>query len=166
MAKSEKDVIKLRVENVISGSINNDDDSQVFSEDIDQLPSQNKNSNKQNMAVFSGAISAEMFMSSFGQIIGAAGGQELAGFMGQAAEIGFTGATALTGNVPAMFSLLTKFGAILATKITANSAELKELANQYNDLTLLKLQTGQLVINSNTSISYDKYGKATIKDRK
>lgn len=166
MAKGDKDVIRLRVENVISGSIDSDGANQVFNEDIEQLPSQKNNRNQSNMSVFSGAISAEMFISSFGQIVGAAGGQQLAGIMGQAAEIGFTGAAALTGNVPAMLSLLTKFGAILATKITANSAELKELANQYNDLTLLKLQTGQLVISANTSISYDKYGKVSLKDRK
>ena len=161
---AEDNVIKLRVENIISGGTGNDS-IDLFDDDV-TLPSQKKsnNTNSQNMSVFSGAISAEMFIGSFGQIVGAAGGQELSSYMGQAAEIGFTGAAALTGNVPAMFSLLTKFGAILATRIAENKANLKELANQYNDLTLLKLQTGQLIISSNTQISYDKYGKATIKD--
>lgn len=161
---ADKDVIKLRVENVISGSMSGDDNSEVFSDQVDTLPSQKKASQAQNISTFSGAISAEMFISSFGQIVGAAGGQKLAGVMGQGAEIGFTGATALTGNIPAMFSLLTKFGAILATKISENKAELKELANQFNDVTLLKLQTGQLVITNNSQISYDKYGRVTIRD--
>jgi hypothetical protein len=163
---SEKDVIKLRVENVISGSIVDDGSSDIFNEQVGTLPSQANAKQSQNVRVFTGAISAEMFISSFGQIVGAAGGQELAGFMGQAAEIGFTGATALTGNVPAMFSLLTKFGAIFATKISENCAKLKEIANQYNDITMMKLQTGQLVITNNTQISYDKYGRISIRDRK
>lgn len=162
---ADKDVIKLRVENVISGNLDNDDD-QVFKEGVDTLPSQRKTKNSQNLSNFSGAISAEMFISSFGQIVGAAGGQQLASVMGQAAEIGFTGATALTGNIPAMFSLITKFGAIFATKITENKNELKELASRYNDLTLLKMQTGQLVVTSNSQISYDKYGRVKIRDRK
>jgi hypothetical protein len=162
----EEDVIKLRVENVISGSIDGDDGTEVFSEKIDTLPSQAKSKASQNMAIFSGAISAEMFISSAGQIIGAAGGQQLAGMMGQAAEIGFTGAAALMGNVPAMFSLLTKFGAILATKLQENKQELKELANKYNDLTMLKLQSGIVTITSNTQISYDKYGRINLKNRR
>jgi len=164
MADIEKDVIKVRVENIITGGpgvVNNDD---IFDQDI-KLPSQTTNQS-QNTSMFTGAISAQMFIGSLGQIVGAGGNQQLGSFISQGAEIGFTGAAALSGSVPAMLSLNTKLLAILLKKVNEHEAKLKEQASQYNDLLLLKLQSGQVVITSNTQISYDKYNKITIKDRK
>ncbi len=164
MADANKDVIKVRVENVIAGAYQDVTD-EVFDEQVGMLPSQ-KASQKQNAAMFTGAISAQMFLSSLGQIVGATGNQALGSFISQGAEIGFTAASALTGNVPAMFSLLTKGLAMLSQELVKHKQEMEELANKYNDVTMLKLQTGQISINANTVISYDKYNKVTFNDRK
>ncbi len=164
MADTNENIIKVRVENVVTGGagiVNNDD---IFEQDV-ELPSQ-KNNQIQNTSVFTGAISAQMFIGSLGQIVGASGNQQLGSIISQGAEIGFTGASALTGNVSAMLSLSTKMIAILLKKINEHDAKLKELANQYNDLTLLKLQSGQVVITASTVISYDKHNKISFTNRK
>ena len=105
-------------------------------------------------------------MSGFGQMVGASGNQQLSSIVSQGAEWGFTGATALTGNPAAIATLVFKTSALIIKEIQKHKLELKELAQKFNDLTMLQMQIGQVVITANTMTSYDKYGRVSFKDRK
>ena len=160
----DNNVIKLQVENVLLGDYGNFENEKDMMNKKTILPSQKKQ--PQSQSGFMAGLSAQMFMSGLGQMVGATGNQVFASIKSQGTECGFTLATARKGNPAAIATLAFKTAALAIKKITEYKQEQEELAQKYNDLTLLQLQSGQITIKSNTNVSVNKYGKLSFVDRK
>jgi hypothetical protein len=113
-----------------------------------------------------GGVSAQILISSFSRILGASGNQQLASTIRQGSELGFLGMRALAGDPSAIVNIVAKFVAFGLEKINQIAEEKKQTAQKYNDLLMLQLRSGQASISANTDISYDRYGKVTLRDRK
>jgi hypothetical protein len=156
---NDKEII-LRVEHIISGGPSVPGTTPPGA--ATTLPSQKK-------AVsggFVGGISAQLFVSGFTQVLGATGNQQVAGVIRQGAEWGFLAARAASLDVTAMATIAFKGVATVIREIEKMKEERRQQAQKYSDLTTLQLRSGQLFITANTEISYDKYGRVTLRDRK
>ena len=161
MSKTNDNEIILRVEHVITGTTGQPGAPGTTAT---TLPSQQNAARKQSP--FTGGISAQLFVSGFTQVLGAAGNQQVAGVIRQGAEYGFLIARAAALDITAMATIAFKISALALQKWNEYKQEQREIAKSYNDLTLLLMQTGQVSINANTVTSYDKWGKLTLTDRK
>lgn len=164
----QSNVIKLQVENVLIDDYGNagkgyGPDAELPSERR-ILPSQKKE--PLGSSGFMAGLSAQMFVSGFGQMIGATGNSQLSSLVSQGSQWGFSAATALTGNPAGIATFAFQLATLAIQKIKAHSDELKALAKEFNALILLQMQNGQVIITADTVISYNKNGQVSFTDRK
>ena len=113
-----------------------------------------------------GAISAQLLIKSASRLISASGNQELSKAMNQGASYLFLGARALSMDPTAIITLGVKLISDVSKLIDEFEQQKRDQAQAYNELDMMKMMTGQLVIQSNTEISYNKYGRFKLTDRK
>lgn len=113
-----------------------------------------------------GGISAQLLISGASRMLAATGNQELANGIRETAEWGFLTVRALSGDPTAIATAAFKLSAKAIQAITDYISEQKETAANYNELDMLKMRYGINTINSNTEISYGKYGRLKMTDRK
>jgi hypothetical protein len=66
----------------------------------------------------------------------------------------------------AWFTLASKATADILQAVMAAKEERIELAKQQNATDIIRMRSGQISINANTQISYNRYGRHSFTDRK
>ena len=132
------------------------------------LPSQaGRTLNQTNTSnAFMSGISAQLMVSSISRIISAMGNTEVASLIQQSAEWAFLGSRALMMDPTAQVTMIMKGIAEAIKWFKGNLDEKKEIAKSYNELDIIKMMSGQLIINYNTEISYNKYGRLKLSEKK
>lgn len=124
------------------------------------------NQSGSNANSFMGAISAQLMVSGFSRMLSATGNTELASGIQQGAEYAFLDARALSMDPTAIVTMVFKLSAEVIKLVKGSFDEKKEVAKKYNELDYMKMLSGQLTIGYNTEISYNKYGRLGLSDRK
>lgn len=119
-----------------------------------------------NANAFMGAISAQLLVSGISRTISAFGNTELASGVQQGAEWAFLLGRAASMDPTAIVTATFKGFAELVKMIRGNIEEKKEIAKSYNELDIVKMMSGQLTIGYNTDISYNKYGRLKLTEKK
>lgn len=119
-----------------------------------------------NANSFMGAISAQLMVSGFSRMLSATGNTELASGIQQGAEYAFLAGRALSMDPTAIVTMVFKLSAEVIKLVKGSLDEKKEIAKKYNELDYMKMLSGQLTIGYNTEISYNKYGRLGLSDRK
>lgn len=119
-----------------------------------------------NANTFMGAISAQLLVSGISRTISAFGNTELASGIQQGAEWAFLLGRAASLDPAAIVALFFKGSAEIIKAVKANIDEKKEIAKKYNELDIIKMMSGQLTIGYNTEISYTKYGRLKLTEKK
>ena len=118
---------------------------------------------------FLGGISAQMVVGSVARIVAASGNQEVSRAISETAAYGFL-ASRLIGSggmdAGAWIALLTKATADVIQIVQADREKKREDATRQNALDIVRMRAGQLQINANTEISYNRYGRVTFTNRK
>lgn len=161
---NENNEIIVRIENFIVGG----DGAQSGIPTMDSsgavgLPSQQ---GRRGGSGFIGGISAHLLISGASRMLAATGNQELANGIRETAEWTFLGGRAFAGDPTAIATAAFKLSALAISKITDYINEQKEIAQSYNELDLLKMRAGIITVKSNTEISYGKYNRLKLTDRK
>lgn len=132
------------------------------------LPSQVRGSGSQfnNSDAFMSGISAQLMVSGVSRLISAFGNTELASGLQQGAEWAFLLSRAAAMDPTAMATALFKAIAEAVKWLKGNADEKKEIAKSYNELDIIKMMSGQLTIGYNTEISYNKYGRLKLSEKK
>ena len=111
-------------------------------------------------------ISAQLMVSSVSRIISAFGNTELASGIQQGAEWAFLLGRAASMDPTAIVTAMFKGLAELIKLIKGDIEKKKEIAKSYNELDVIKMMSGQLTIGYNTEISYSKYGRLKLTEKK
>lgn len=134
-----------------------------------QIPSAPVNARQSASNAFLGGISAQMVVGSVARIVAASGNQEVSRAISETAGYGFLAAR-LVGSqgldIGAWIALLTKSTADIIQLVQSNREEKREMASQQNALDIVRIRSGQISINANTEISYNRYGRVTFTNRK
>lgn len=134
-----------------------------------QMPAQPVNARQSATNAFLGGISAQMVVGSVARIVAASGNQEASKAISEAASYGFL-ATRLVASqgmdAGAWIALLTKGTADIIQIVQAEREKRMEEATKQNVLDIVRLRSGQMSINANTQISYNRYGRVTFTNRK
>lgn len=115
---------------------------------------------------FMAGISAQLMVSSVSRIISAFGNTELASGIQQGAEWAFLLGRAAAMDPTAIVTAMFKGLAELIKLIKGDIEKKKEIAKSYNELDVIKMMSGQLTIGYNTEISYSKYGRLKLTEKK
>lgn len=113
-----------------------------------------------------GGISAQLMVSGFSRMLSATGNQELAGGIREGAEWMFLGSRAITGDPTAIATAAFKLSAEAIKMLGEWIDKQKAIASKYNEKDYMLMRYGIISINANTEISYKKYGRLNISDRK
>jgi hypothetical protein len=130
------------------------------------LPSQGWRYANASGSGFIGGISAQLMVSGFSRMLSATGNQELAGGIREGAEWMFLLSRAAAMDPTAIATAAFKLSAEGIKLITQYIQKQKDSAAVYNDLDYLRMQYGVLTIKANTEISYSKYGRLQLTDRR
>lgn len=118
---------------------------------------------------FLGGISAQMVVGSVARIVAATGNQEVSRTISETAAYGFL-ASRLIGSggmdPGAWIALLTKATADVIQIVQADREKKTEEATRQNAFDIVRMRSGQISINANTEISYNRYGRVTFTNRK
>ena len=115
---------------------------------------------------FMAGISAQLMVSSVSRIISAFGNTELASGIQQGAEWTFLLGRAVSMDPTAIVTAVFKGLAEVIKLLKSDIDEKKEIAKSYNELDIIKMMSGQLTIAYNTEISYNKYGRLKLSEKK
>jgi outer membrane usher protein FimD/PapC len=124
------------------------------------------NQSGSNANAFMSGISAQLMLSGFSRMLSATGNQELAGGIREGAEWMFLGSRALTGDPTAIATAAFKLSSEGIKLIKKYIDKQKEIASKYNEKDYILMRYGIISINANTEISYKKFGRLNISDRK
>lgn len=113
-----------------------------------------------------GGISAQLMVSGFSRMLSATGNQEIAGGIREGAEWMFLGSRAITGDPTAIATAAFKLSAEAIKMVVNWIDKQKEIASKYNEKDYMLMRYGIISINANTEISYKKFGRLNISDRK
>lgn len=153
IANDQKEII-LRLEHIIQGG--QGEQGQVV------LPS----NARMSMTSMLGGFSAQILVQNTSRLISASGNQQLASTIRESSQWAFLGMRAMAGDPTAMLVGVTKSISMILLELQKIKEEKKQTASKYNELLQLQLRNGQASITANTEISYDKYGRVTLRDRK
>lgn len=160
--------IRVRVDNYLMNDTSDDDESS----EVPKSKGSSKGSNKQipdkrsSGSYFAGALSADMFVAASSELLNAAGNQKIGGAISRGAEWTFLVGRGAMGDIPSLVTIPIKLAALGLEKWREHEEKLKEIASRQNDLMMMKMRSGQIVISANTRTSYSKHGKITLTDRK
>jgi hypothetical protein len=126
------------------------------------LPSSKKKSSQ----IFIAGVSANLFVSGASRLIAATGNQAMAGAVQQTSEWVFLGLRAASMDPAAIATAALKLSSLGIEAIMKYINEKKAENQQYNELTALQMRAGQVIIRSGSTMSYDRFGRLTITDRK
>jgi len=157
---NDKEIV-LRLEHILAGNLGTGLPTSGIGSQV-SLPSQETS----RQSAFTGGISAQLFVSGLSQLLNATGNQEVGSAISKGAEYTFLLARASSGDITAIATMFFKTSAEILKKVQEYREEQKQIAQSYNDLTILQLKSGQVIVTANSVTSYDKWGKMTIKDRK
>lgn len=113
-----------------------------------------------------GAISAQLLVGGASKILSSSGNQELAKGLNETGKWGFLALRSFSGDPVALVTMAINLIAELAKIVESERIRQEERAAAYNELDMMRMQVGQLVIRSNTEISYNQYGRIKLTDRK
>ena len=117
---------------------------------------------------FAQGISAQILVSNATRLLALTGNEQLASSIRQGSEIAFLGIHAITSANPygAIITLVTKAAVELGQAISEYKAEQRKAASDNNERDIMKMRSGMIVINANSVVSVDKYGRRKITDRR
>ena len=118
---------------------------------------------------FFGGISAQMVVGSVGRIVAASGNQEVSKAIQDASGYGFLAARLIGSqgmDAGAWIALFTRATADIIQVVQADREAKREEAAKQNALDIVRLRSGQISINANTQISYNRNGRVTFTNRK
>lgn len=121
---------------------------------------------RMSMTSMLGGFSAQILVQNASRLISASGNQEMASTIREGSQWLFLGMRAMAGDPTAILVGVTKTLSLIMLELQKNREEKRQTAQKYNELLQLQLRAGQASVTSNTEISYDKYGRVTIRDRK
>lgn len=134
-----------------------------------QMPAATVSARQAATNAFFGGISAQMVVGSVARIVAASGNQEVSRAISESAAYGFL-ATRLVASqgmdAGAWIALLTKATADVMQIVQADREKKTEEATRQNALDIIGIRSGQIQINANTQISYNRYGRVTFTNRK
>ena len=158
--------IIVRVENtIIGGSASQGTTNASTPSSIAQPATAQQNANNG----FAAGISAQLLVGSLARIVSATGNTEAGRIISEGASYGFLAMRlAASGGLDptAWITLASKATADILQAITAAKQQQIDLANQMNTTDVIRMRSGQISINANTQISYNRYGRHTFTDRK
>jgi len=160
-----KEII-VRVENtIIGGSGQQGAPGQPLQASASQPATAQQNAN----SGFAAGISAQLLVGSLARIVSASGNTEAGRFISEGASYGFLAMRlAASGGLDptAWITLASKATADILQAVMAAKEERIELAQQQNATDIIRMRSGQISINANTQISYNRYGRHSFTDRK
>jgi len=161
MPTIEGNEIVVRVQNEIIGGPEGEG-SKVPGGAPTSLPSSKRTASR----MFTAGISANLLVSGASRLLAATGNQAMAGALQQTGEWVFLGARAAAMDPTAIATAALKLSALGIEAIMKYINEKKAENQQYNELTALQMRAGQVIIRSGSTMSYDRFGRLTVKDRK
>jgi len=123
---------------------------------------------KANDAFLQG-ISAQMMMENFTRILSATGNTQLATSISKVSSYGFLAGRVISSggmNIGADLTLISRIAADLIQLINSEKEERTKTAEAYNETDLLRMRSGLLQFNANTVVSYDKYKRFKLTERR
>jgi hypothetical protein len=156
ITNDQKEII-LRLEHIIDGEA-----GQEIGGIQPQLPS----ASRKSMTSMLGGLSAQILVENASRLISASGSQQLASVIREGSQWTFLGLRAMAGDPTAMLVGVTKSISMILLELQKIKEEKRQTAQKYNELLQLQLRSGQASISANTEISYDKFGRVTLRDRK
>ncbi len=113
-----------------------------------------------------GAISAQLMISGFSRMISASGNTKVASAIQQGSEWLFLGSRAFVGDPTAIATAGFKLASEAIKLVTSYIEKQKDIAALYNDKDYLLMRYGLITISANTEMSYGKYNRLKLSDRK
>jgi hypothetical protein len=165
MADNEREII-VRVENTIVGGNAPQGTQNAQAQGVVAQP-QSAQQNANNG--FAAGISAQLLVGSLARIVSASGNTEAGRILSEGGAYGFLAMRlAASGGLDstAWITLASKVTADILQALNAAKQEKIELAQQMNATDLIRMRSGQISINANTQISYNRYGRHSFSDRK
>lgn len=161
------DRIIVEVQNVVVGA--KEGTTAQGTPQATQSPAAPVNARQASTNAFLGGISAQMVVGSVARIVAATGNQDVSRAISETAGYGFLAARLIGSqgmDAGAWIALLTKATADVIQLVQADRETKREDAAKQNALDIIRLRSGQISINANTEISYNRYGRVTFTNRK
>lgn len=114
-------------------------------------------------------ISAQMLMENFTRILSATGNTQLASSISKVSSYGFLAGRVIASggmNIGADITLVSRLIADVMQMINEEKEQRMKTAEAYNETDILRMRSGIIQFNANTVISYDKYKRFKLAERR